>query len=143
MRRVRTLVRQSLLILVSVAASAAAQGAVTVTGHVSAASMPVRGATVRIEELNLGATSNAEGRFSFIVPSSRALGQTVPLKASHPRYRSKSINVVLIGSSIEQDFDFCGVRLERSDLPALLGFMRSEYAERVRMISTDDFVDGG
>ncbi|MDQ2668487.1 MAG: TonB-dependent receptor, partial [Gemmatimonadota bacterium] len=105
MRRVRALVRQSLLILVSVASFAAAQGAVTVTGHISAASMPVRGATIRIESLNLGATSNAEGRFSFIVPSARVLGQTVPLTASHPRYRSKSISVVLIGASIEQDFD--------------------------------------
>lgn len=105
MSRVRALVRQSVLILVSVAALANAQGAVTVTGHVSAASMPVRGATVRIEELKVGSTSDAEGRFSFIVPSARVLGQTVALVASHPRFRSKSTNIVLIGDGIEQDFD--------------------------------------
>ncbi len=115
MRRARALVRQSLLMLVSVAASAAAQGAVTVTGHVSAASMPVRGASVRIEELKLGATSDAEGRFSFIIPSARVKGQTVPLVASHPRFRSKSINVVLVEGSIEQDFD---LSLPGADTPA-------------------------
>lgn len=87
------------------AASASAQRAVTVTGHVSASSMPVRGATVRIEELGIGSTSDAEGRFSFIVPSSRVRGQTVPLTASHPRFSSKSINVVLVGGSILHDFD--------------------------------------
>ncbi len=105
MRRVCAVVRHSLVILVMAAAPVAAQGAVTVTGHVSASSMPVRGATVRIEELNLGSTSDAQGRFSFIIPSSRVLGQTVPLTASHPRYPSKSVSIVLVGGAIERDFD--------------------------------------
>ena len=97
------------------AASASAQRAVTVAGHVSASSMPVRGATVRIEELDLGSTSDAEGRFSFIIPSSRVRGQTVPLTASHPRFSSKSFSVVLVGGSILHDFD---LSVPTADAPA-------------------------
>jgi hypothetical protein len=58
-----------------------AQEAVTVSGHVSANNHPIQGATVRIQELNLGGSTDAEGRYSFIVPSSRVLGQTVTLTA--------------------------------------------------------------
>jgi hypothetical protein len=105
MRRICARLRYSVFLLVTAAASAAAQGAVTVTGHVSASSMPVRGATVRIAELNLGSTSDADGRFSFIIPASRVLGQTVALVASHPRFPSKSISVVLVGDAIDRDFD--------------------------------------
>lgn len=105
MRRVCARLRHSVVLLFAAAASAAAQGAVTVTGHVSAASMPVRGASVRIATLDLGSTTDADGRFSFIIPSLRVLGQTVALVASHPRYPSRSVSVVLVGGAIVRDFD--------------------------------------
>ena len=105
MRRFCGLAACSLLLLVSVSATAAGQGAVTVRGHVSAAAMPVRGATVRIEALNIESTTDGEGRFSFIIPSARVRGQTVALTASYPRYRTKSVDLTLVGGSVVQDFD--------------------------------------
>jgi hypothetical protein len=105
MRRVCAMLRHSVFLLITAAASVAAQGAVTVTGHVSASAMPLRGATVRIAELDLGSTTDADGRFSFIIPSARVLGQTVALVASHPRFPSKAISLVLIGGAIDRDFD--------------------------------------
>ena len=77
MRRTSGLPAFGLLLLAALPVAATAQTAVTVTGHVSAASMPVRGASVRIDQLDLGGTTDADGRYSFIVPSARVQGQTV------------------------------------------------------------------
>ena len=105
MRRVRGLTICSVLVLGSASATAAAQEAVTLRGHVSAAMTPVRGASVRIEALNLGATTDAEGRYSFIIPSARVRGQTVVITVSYPRFRPKSADLTLVGGSVVQDFD--------------------------------------
>lgn len=105
MRRVRGLCIYSFLIVGSVPVRAAAQEAVTVTGYVSAALMPVRGATVRIEALNLGSITDGEGRYSFIIPSARVRGQTVALTASYPRFRPQSVDLTLVGGSVVQYFD--------------------------------------
>ena len=89
MRRVRGLTICSVLVLGSASATAGAQEAVTLRGHVSAAMTPVRGASVRIEALNLGATTDAEGRYSFIIPSARVRGQTVVITVSFPPFPSQ------------------------------------------------------
>jgi hypothetical protein len=108
MRRVRGLTTCSLLLLGSVPATLSAQEAVTITGHVSSASMPVRGATVRIDQLDLGATTDADGRYSFIIPSLRVRGQTVTLTARYVRLRPKSVDVTLTGGALIRDFDLSG-----------------------------------
>jgi hypothetical protein len=105
MRRVRGLTTCSLLLLGSLPVTLAAQEAVTITGHVSSASMPVRGASVRIDQLDLGATTDADGRYSFIVPSTRVRGQTVTLSAKYVRLRPQSVEVTLVGGSLVRDFD--------------------------------------
>ncbi|MEO8335681.1 MAG: TonB-dependent receptor plug domain-containing protein [bacterium] len=120
MRRVRGLTTCSLLLLGSVPVTLAAQEAVTISGHVSSASMPVRGATVRIEQLDLGATTDVEGRYSFIVPSSRVRGQTVALSARYVRLRTLSVDIVLTGGSLVRDFDLVsadGTQPARTDRP--------------------------
>jgi TonB-dependent SusC/RagA subfamily outer membrane receptor len=86
------------------AGAAGAQEAVTISGHVSAADQPVQGATVRIQELRLSTTTNAEGRYTLIVPSSRVRGQTVTLVARHVRYNPESARIQLVGGSVEKDF---------------------------------------
>ena len=86
-----------------------AQQAVTITGHVSAANRPVQGASVRIQELDVGATTNSDGRYSFIVPSSRVRGQTVSLTARQVRYQTKSVSIVLVGGSMVEDFELLPV----------------------------------
>jgi hypothetical protein len=86
-------------------AVAAAQEAVTVSGHVSAGGRPVQGATVRIQELNIGSTTDVEGRYSFIVPSSRVRGQTVTITARYVRFSPTSFSIVLVGGSLVKDFE--------------------------------------
>jgi TonB-dependent Receptor Plug Domain len=105
MRRVCGLTTCSLLLLGALPVTLAAQEPVTITGHVSSASMPVRGATVRIDQLDLGATTDAEGRYSFIVPSTRVRGQTVTLTARYVRLRPQSVDITLTGGSLSKDFE--------------------------------------
>jgi hypothetical protein len=105
MRRVRGLTTCSLLLLGSLPVTLAAQEAVTISGYVSSAAMPVRGATVRIDQLDLGAISDAEGRYSFIVPSTRVRGQTVTLTAKYVRLRPQSTEITLVGGALVRDFE--------------------------------------
>lgn len=98
-----TLVRAVTLVLLA-ASALAAQEAVTISGHVSAADHPVQGATVRIQELGLSTTTSAEGRYTLIVPSSRVRGQTVTLVARHVRYNPESARIQLVGGSVDKDF---------------------------------------
>ncbi|HEX6600361.1 MAG TPA: TonB-dependent receptor plug domain-containing protein [Gemmatimonadaceae bacterium] len=93
------------LALVLAPLPALAQRAVTITGHVSSGRMPLQGASVRIEQLDMGTVTNADGRYSIIVPSSRVQGQTVTLTARYLRYAPASVQVVLVGGSLVQDFD--------------------------------------
>lgn len=96
---------KALLFLLLAAVPAAAQSSVTITGHVSSAGMPLQGASVRVEQLDLGTTTNADGRYSIIIPSSRVQGQTVTLVARYLRYAPASVQVVLVGGSLVQDFE--------------------------------------
>ena len=82
-----------------------AQEAVTLTGHVSAASMPLQGASVRIPDLNLGTSTDVDGRYSFIIPSSRVRGQTVTVVARYLRYQPGQAPIVLTGGTLVQDFE--------------------------------------
>ena len=104
MRRTRGLPAFGLLLLAVLPAAVSAQTAMTVTGHVSAASMPVRGASVRIDQLDLGGMTDADGRFAFIIPAARVQGQTVNLTVKYLRYRPQSVPVVLVGGALVQDF---------------------------------------
>jgi TonB-dependent SusC/RagA subfamily outer membrane receptor len=81
-----------------------AQEAVTISGHVSANNHPIQGASVRIQELNLGGSTDAEGFYSLIVPSAKVRGQTVTLTARYVRYSPSSARITLIGGSLSQDF---------------------------------------
>lgn len=94
-----------LLVLASLAPRAHAQEAVTLTGHVSSASMPLQGATVQIPALDLSTTTDANGRYSFIIPSSRVRGQSVTITARYLRYREQSASIRLVGGALVQDFE--------------------------------------
>jgi TonB-dependent SusC/RagA subfamily outer membrane receptor len=85
--------------------TARAQEPESITGHVSAGGQPVQGATVRIRELGIGTTTNAEGRFTFIVRSSNVRGQTVTLEARHVRYNPVTVGIALTGGTLTQDFE--------------------------------------
>ena len=60
---------------------------------------------MRIRELGIGTTTNADGRFTFIVRSSNVRGQTVALEARQVRYNPASVPIVLTGGTLTQDFE--------------------------------------
>jgi len=91
------------LLLGSLPAISVAQQATTVSGRVlNEAGAPVQGASVSISALNIGAYTNAEGRFSFSVPAGRTGPATVT--ARRIGYSPASAAVTLSGAPITQDF---------------------------------------
>lgn len=102
--RCRTAAAIALLGVAPVVA-ASAQRPVTVSGFVTASGVPVRGASVSISDLDVSATSNDEGRYSFIVPASQVRGQTVLISARHRRYSTRTMPVALTGGSLQLDFE--------------------------------------
>ena len=86
-------------------AAARAQQATTISGRVTGDAMsPLAGASVSIGTLGVGAITDADGKYSFTVPSDRAAGRTLPLTARRIGYAAKVVNVTLSGASITQDF---------------------------------------
>ncbi len=81
-----------------------AQEAMTVTGHVSGNDRPLQGASIRVQALNITATTDIDGRYTFIVPSSRVRGQAVVVTARHLRFEPQSAEIRLTGGAVTQDF---------------------------------------
>jgi TonB-linked SusC/RagA family outer membrane protein len=83
---------------------AIAQQGTTVNGRVtSEGNLPLQGTSVSIPALNVGAYTNAEGRYSFTVPAASA-GQSVTITARRIGYQPRSVSVSLSGATITQDF---------------------------------------
>jgi len=93
------------LVTLAFPAVATAQDVVTISGHVSSNNFPLQNASVRIDEFKVGGTTDSDGRYSFIVPSSRVRGQKAALVARHARYASKSVDILLAGGALVQDFE--------------------------------------
>src|SRR5690242_4384045 len=78
-----------------------AQRAVTVAGHVTSRGAPLPGAHVRVDELRIDRTTDAEGRYSFVVPSSSVHGQNIKVVATMSdrrlRYLPVSATLALTG----------------------------------------------
>jgi TonB-linked SusC/RagA family outer membrane protein len=91
--------------LVGLAPSQArAQQGITITGRVTTETeTPLQGASVSIPSLNVGAYSNADGRYSFIVSAGRA-GQTVTVTARRIGYQPQSLQMTLTAGENRQDF---------------------------------------
>ncbi|HEY6829547.1 MAG TPA: TonB-dependent receptor plug domain-containing protein, partial [Gemmatimonadaceae bacterium] len=88
------------------ASAAFAQSGTTVTGRVTSdVGAPLGGASVFLAGTNIGATTNDDGSYTFIVPSSRANGGTATLTARVIGYTARSVQIALTpGSSISQNF---------------------------------------
>ncbi len=83
-----------------------AQEAVTLTGLVTEeGGRPLDGATVFVTELNQGATTNAQGRYTMVVPAARVRGQEVTISARFIGYTQVSRRITLSGSSVETNFE--------------------------------------
>jgi TonB-linked SusC/RagA family outer membrane protein len=93
------------LALTAVPALAAAQEAATITGRVTSdAGVGLGGASVFVEGLNVGATSNDLGAYTFTVPGGMVRGQTVTVTARRIGYSASSARVVLSPGTITQNF---------------------------------------
>jgi TonB-dependent SusC/RagA subfamily outer membrane receptor len=89
----------------AVSTRSAAQDAVTISGHVSSGNVPLEGASVRILNLDVGSVTDRDGRYSFIVPSSRVRGQRATITARHVRFTTQTAEVTLTGGSLVRDFN--------------------------------------
>ena len=123
-------------------ANASAQEAVTVSGHVSTGNMPLQNATVRIPSLDVGGMTDENGRYSFIVPSSRVRGQRATMTARHVRYVTQSAEVTLVGGSLVRDFDLppvtAGTPASASDIQQRVLTSPPAFTARAPMLLTFD-----
>jgi TonB-linked SusC/RagA family outer membrane protein len=92
------------LLAVAIVPAAYAQEPTTVSGQVtdSVGGARLAGAQVSIAALRVGATTDAEGRYSFAVPAS-ARGEAT-LTVRRIGYVSRSVSISLTGAPIRQDF---------------------------------------
>ena len=87
------------------ARAGAQQQAATISGRVTAeGERPVAGASVFIQALSLGATTGADGSYTFSVPASRVTGQTVQLTARLVGFRPQTVPITLSPGTITQNF---------------------------------------
>jgi hypothetical protein len=94
---------RALFVLMLMPAAAASQ--MTVSGQVtSATGAPVQGASVSIDALNISARTSVDGRYNFIIRQAQVMGQTVAMTARHGRFGSQSVQIRIVGGSLEQNF---------------------------------------
>ena len=108
MKHTGSLVRSfftTVFLLVCTAASLHAQG-VTISGRVTADNgQPIPGVSVFVQGMGVGSTTDAQGRYSFALPSGRAQGQSAALMARRIGYTARSVPVTLsAATSVSQDF---------------------------------------
>lgn len=83
----------------------AAQEGATITGVVtSVAGVPVEAATVFIDGLNVGTTTNAAGRYTIALPAARLNGQTVTVRARRIGFTSTSSPITLTAGAQTRNF---------------------------------------
>jgi TonB-linked SusC/RagA family outer membrane protein len=94
----------ALLLAVATAREARAQAA-TITGRVtSEANVPIVGANVYIQSLNLAAQTRADGQYTLTVPETQASGQRVQLSARFIGFAPITREVTLTPGSQTQNF---------------------------------------
>src|SRR5437899_10626255 len=88
------------------ATMAFAQSGTTITGRVTSdVGAPLGGAAVFIAGTNIGAQTNDDGSYTFVVPASRATGATVTLTARVIGYTARSATITLTpGATVTQSF---------------------------------------
>jgi TonB-linked SusC/RagA family outer membrane protein len=92
-------------VLLLVPAWLSAQQSAIISGRVTSdAGAGVVGASVLIEGLNVGSTTDEQGRYSFSVPSARVQGQTVRLTARRLGFSAHTVQIALTPGPISQSF---------------------------------------
>lgn len=95
----------ALLLSFSLADTAEAQGAATVTGTVQTeAGQPLYGANVTIEALAISVGTDEEGRYTISIPGARVRGQQVVLRVRSFGYVPQTKSITLNAGSQTNDF---------------------------------------
>jgi TonB-linked SusC/RagA family outer membrane protein len=82
-----------------------AQQQSTLTGRVTnEGGEPLDGATIFIAELNTGGLTNAQGRYSIVIPAARVRGQEVTMQARYIGYTAVSTRITLSPGTVETNF---------------------------------------
>ena len=84
--------------------AAAAQQVTTISGRVQSDGVPISAASVAVPELGIGGVTNDSGRYSFVVPAARVLGQTATITARRVGYRPQTAQITVSAGQITQDF---------------------------------------
>src|SRR6478735_9780274 len=93
------------VLLGSLPAAALAQQGTTISGRVTSdAQAPLQSVSVAIATLGVGAFTDEQGRYSFVVPAGRSAGQSVQLSARRIGFQAKSVTITVSGGTITQDF---------------------------------------
>ncbi|MEP6493857.1 MAG: SusC/RagA family TonB-linked outer membrane protein [bacterium] len=137
------------------AAQAAAQ--TTVTGRVmSEAGTPIASATVAIASLNLGTSTDANGRYSLAIRAGRTAGQTVNISVRRIGFAPKTVAIALAGATVTSDFTLAsaaaelegivvtamGVATEKSQLGTAVQQVSAVQLERTPTTSVIDALQG-
>ncbi|HWJ23933.1 MAG TPA: SusC/RagA family TonB-linked outer membrane protein [Gemmatimonadaceae bacterium] len=99
-------IRRLLAVAGALVLPVAAQAQVTIAGRVTAeGGVPIPAASVFLEGMQIGAQTNDDGRYTFVVAAARATGQTATLSVRVIGYRPASQPVTLTsGTPITRDF---------------------------------------
>ncbi|HEY2026300.1 MAG TPA: TonB-dependent receptor plug domain-containing protein, partial [Gemmatimonadaceae bacterium] len=104
MTRISRSSRCAITLLALLPALAAAQEARISGRVVNEAAAPLPGVSVGISGLGVGTITGVDGRYSFIVPPARVLGQAVTLRARLIGYTVATRSITLSPGSTTQDF---------------------------------------
>jgi TonB-linked SusC/RagA family outer membrane protein len=136
-------------------ALASAQQPTTISGRVTAAGAPLQSVVVSIPTLGVGSQTDAEGRYTFVVPGS-ASGRTMTLSARRIGYQPQSVPVTLSGGGVTHDFVLAsaaqqlegvvvtalGVRRERSQLGTAQQQLSAEDLTQTKALNIVQQVQG-
>ena len=119
----------------------AAHAQTTVNGRVTTdAQQPLAGAAISISALNVGAYTDAQGKYSFTVPA-RYNGQNVTITARRIGYLAKLVTTTLSGGTLTQDFTLAAAPTQLTGIVVTaLGRTqeRSQLGTSVQQLSTED-----
>lgn len=65
---------------------------------------PLAGSNVFVDALNVGAATDAEGNYSFVIPAAQVRGQEVKVTVRYIGYKQATTTITLTPGSITQDF---------------------------------------
>jgi TonB-dependent SusC/RagA subfamily outer membrane receptor len=141
-RQLPRVVAVASVLLGSIPAAALAQQGTTISGRVtSGAQVPLQGVSVSIATLGAGAYTDAQGRYSFTIPASRASGGRVALAARSIGYTPLTVQIALSGDTVTHDFVLTTAAAQHSDMVvSALGPERqkSQFGAAVTQVNSEE-----